>query len=190
MKIQFGIALLFTVMLAVSCNPVKIYLEKNEVADVDDYKTFYVINQYYDKDAFDSPILEENLQHRLTEGLKEIGFDQDEIKPDLIVRYNTNLTDRQKEVSSTPMMSPFGWGMYNPWMMGGPWGNSGGYRIEKYDLGELVVDIIDTKQDKVVMRISAVGEINKPDQKRKNLNTSVEKILKEFSKRIAQQEKT
>jgi hypothetical protein len=183
MKFQFAMLWLLMLTAFFSCNPVKVYLEKNEVANTEDYRTFYVINQYYDKDAFDSPVLEENLQFRLTEGLKQFGFEQDAVTPDLIVRYNTNLTDRKKEINTMPMMSPYGWGMYNPWMMGGFGG--GGYRVEKYDLGELVVDFIDTKQDKVVMRISAVGEINKPDQKSKNLKTSVEKILTEFSKRIA-----
>lgn len=135
--------------------------------------------------AFESPVLEDNLQHRLTEGMKSFGFEQDMEKPDLIVRYNTNLTDRQKEINSTPMMSPYyGMGMYSPWMMPYGFGNSG-FRVENYDMGELVVDFIDTRQDKVVMRISAVGEINKPQQKSKNLQASVDKILKEFSKKIA-----
>lgn len=171
------------IMLA-SCSPVRVFLEKNEVAEVADYKTFYVINQYYDKDAFESPVLEDNLQNSLTEGMKGFGFEQDMEMPDLIVRYNTNLTDRQKEVNSTPMMNPYmGMGWYNPWMM--PWGsNMGSFRVENYDMGELVVDFIDTKQDKVVMRISAVGEITKPQQKSRNLKTSVDKILKTFSKKI------
>lgn len=168
-----------------SCSPVKVYLEKNEIASTQEFRTFYVINEFYDKNAFDSPVLEENLQHSLTEGLKRIGFEPDDKQPDLIVRYNTILTDRKKEITTMPM-SPWGWGMYNPWMWGGPWGaGRGGYRVEKYDLGEVVVDFIDTRQDKVVMRISAVGEINKPNHKSRNLKASVNKILSEFSKRVS-----
>jgi len=169
-----------------ACNPVKVYLEKNEMANQQSFNTFYVISEYYDANAFDSPVLEENLQKRLTEGMEKIGLEQNSEKPDLIVRYNTILTDRAKEINTMPM-NPYGFGM-NPWMWGNPWmmgpGMGGGYRVEKYDLGELVVDFIDTRQDKVVMRISAVGEINKPDHKSKNLKTSVEKILSEFAKTI------
>ncbi|MFO7823296.1 MAG: DUF4136 domain-containing protein [Cyclobacterium sp.] len=184
MKYTCSIFILLGIFWMSSCSPVRVFLEKNEVANMEDYKTFYVINQYYDKDAFDSPVLEDNLQNSLTEGMKSFGFEQNVEQPDLILRYNTNLTDRQKEVNSMPMMSPiYGWGMYNPWMM--PWGpNTGSFRVENYDMGELVVDFIDTRQDKVVMRISAVGEINKPQQKSKNLKTSVDKILKTFSKKI------
>jgi hypothetical protein len=181
-RLYIGMTLL--ILAAWACNPVKVYMEKNEIASVDTYRTFYVINEFYDKNAFDSPVLEENLNHRLTEGMKRFGLELDEKQPDLIVRYNTILTDKKKEVNTMPM-SPWGWGM-NPWMWG-PWGmpgGRGGYRVEKYDLGELVVDFIDTRKDKVVMRISAVGEINKPDQKSKNLKASVEKILSEFSKNI------
>ncbi|EPR69098.1 DUF4136 domain-containing protein [Cyclobacterium qasimii] len=167
-----------------ACSPVRVFLEKNEVASIDAYQTFYVINQYYDKDAFESPVLEENLKHRLSEGMREMGFEQNETNPDLIVRYNTNLTDRQKEVNNMPMMSPYSrFGMYSPYMM--PYGTGrSSYSVEKYDMGELVIDFIDTKQDKVVMRISAVGEITKPKQKTKNLFTSVEKILKAFAKNV------
>jgi thermostable 8-oxoguanine DNA glycosylase len=69
-------------------------------------------------------------------------------------------------------------------MMPYPYGGRSSYSVEKYDMGELVVDFIDTKQDKVVMRISAVGEITKPKQKTKNLFLSVEKILKAFAKSV------
>jgi hypothetical protein len=184
MKNSLSILGLLFGLIVSSCSPVRVFMEKNEVAGIDDYKTFYVINQYYDKDAFESPVLEENLQHRLSEGMSSMGFEENEMSPDLIVRYNTNLTDRQKEVNNMPMMNPYmGFGMYNPYMM--PFGmGRGSYSVEKYDMGELVVDFIDTKSDKVVMRISAVGEITKPKQKTKNLFTSVEKILKAFSKNV------
>jgi hypothetical protein len=165
MKKRLYIGMIPLLILTWACNPVKVYMEKNEIASVDNYRTFLVINEFYDKNAFNSPVLEENLNHRLTEGLKRFGLELDEKQPDLIVRYNTILTDKKKEVNTMPM-SPWGWGM-NPWMWG-PWGmpgGRGGYRVEKYDLGELVVDFIDTRKDKVVMRISAVGEINKPDHK-------------------------
>lgn len=189
MKYSIGLLALSLGFFFSACSPVRVFMEKNEVASFDQYNTFYVINQYYDKDAFESPVLEENLKHRLSEGMKSMNFEQDETKPDLIVRYNTNLTDRQKEVNSTPMMSPYyGYGMYSPYRMPYGMGRST-YSVEKYDMGELVVDFIDAKQDKVVMRISAVGEITKPKQKTKNLFASAEKILKEFSKYVDSQSK-
>lgn len=181
------IGLLVLAGVAVGCSPVKVYMEKNEMARPDAFQTFYVISEYYDAQAFNSPVLEENLQKRLTEGMEKFGYQLDAQKPDLIVRYNTILTDRKKEVNSAPM-GPWGWGM-NPWMWGNPWmmgpGMGGGFRVEKYDMGEVVVDFIDTRQDKVVMRISAVGEINKPEQRSKNLKASVEKILKEFARNVS-----
>ncbi|WP_375582194.1 DUF4136 domain-containing protein [Cyclobacterium xiamenense] len=184
MKYSSSILLGSLLIGLVACSPVRVFMEKNELASVEDYKTFFVINQYYDKDAFESPVLEDNLHNSLTLGMESFGFEENMEKPDLIVRYNTNLMDRQKEINTMPMMSPFGWGMYSPWMM--PYGpNMGGFRVENYDMGELVVDFIDTRQDKVVLRISAVGEINKPQQKSKNLETSVDKILRAFSKTIA-----
>lgn len=173
--------------LAVGCSPVRVYMEKNEMARPDAFQTFFVISEYYNSQAFNSPVLEENLQKSLTEGMEKFGYQLDANKPDLIVRYNTILTDRKKEINNAPM-GPWGWGM-NPWMWGNPWmmgpGMRGGYRVEKYDMGEIVVDFIDTRQDKVVMRISAVGEISKPEQRSRNLKASVEKILKEFARTMS-----
>lgn len=187
MKKRLIIGISGVLLMIAACNPVKVYMEKNEMANPQAFRTFYVISEYYDAQAFESPVLEENLQKGLTEGMQKFGYELSSEKPDLIVRYNTILTDRKKEINSMPM-GPYGWGM-NPWMWGNPWmmgpGMRGGYRTEKYDLGELVVDFIDTRQDKVVMRISAVSEINKPDQKGKNLKTSVEKILSEFAKAVS-----
>lgn len=92
-------------------------------------------------------------------------------------------------------MSPFGpYGMYNPYMYRYPYGAPywpSSTEIEKYNLGEVVIDFIDPKADEVILRISAVGEVNNVKQKYKNIDVSVDKILNEFSRNMPKkQDKT
>lgn len=189
MKNRFYVGFVFLVALIGACSPVKVFLEKDEVTSIKDYKSFMIINEYYGKNAYGSPELEESLQLNLIKGLEERGLELDIHNPDLIVRYNTILSQNQKEVN-TMAHNPWGlgmWGMYNPWMWRNPYhyGQRGyGYKTEKYNLGEVVMDFIDTQKDEAILRISAVGEVTKPEQMSKNIRISVDKILSEFSKRI------
>ncbi|MEX2594275.1 MAG: DUF4136 domain-containing protein [Anditalea sp.] len=186
MKNGFYFGFIFLIALLGACSPVRVFLEKDEVSAVKDYKTFMVISEYPGKNAYGSPELEESLQRQLIEVMEEKGYELDINDPDLIVRYNTILSQNQKEIN-TMAHNPWGWGMYNPWMWRTPYSyrsGSGGYQTEKYNLGEVVLDFIDTQKDEAILRISAVGEVTKEKQKTKNIRVSVDRIIKEFSKQI------
>ncbi|GAB3663277.1 hypothetical protein GCM10028791_38650 [Echinicola sediminis] len=190
MKMKFGIGVLLSMFLLAACSPVKVYLEKEEVKAERSYKTFAIINQYEGKDAWNSPVLNSNLIEDLTKGMEERGYKVDNERPDLILRYNTLLSDGEKEVRDNSFNGFYPYGMYNPWMYRYPFGMRSPYwpsqtEIEKYKLGEVVIDFIDPRADEVILRISAVGEVNNVKQKYKNIGVSVSKILNEFSKNMA-----
>jgi len=192
MKWRIGISVLLAVFLLAACSPVKVYLEKDEVKAEKSYKTFAIINQYEGKDAWNSPTLNKNLIEDLTKGMEERGYKVDNEQPDLILRYNTLLSEGEKEVRDNYYNGfyPYGYGMYNPWMYRYPYHMAYPYwpsktEIEKYNLGEVVIDFIDPKADEVILRISAVGEVNNVKQKYKNIGVSVNKILNEFSKNMS-----
>ncbi|GGF45196.1 DUF4136 domain-containing protein [Echinicola rosea] len=190
MKSKIVIGLVALVMATAACNPVKVYLEKEEVNAERSYKTFVVINQYQGKEAWNSPTLDKNLRDGLAQGMQERGYEENLQHPDLILRYNTLLSEGEKEVRSNDYygMSPYGpYGMYNPYMYRNPYGAPywpSSTEIEKYNLGEVVIDFIDPKADEVILRISAVGEVNNVKQKYKNIDVSVNKILSEFSRNM------
>ncbi|GGZ15237.1 hypothetical protein GCM10007049_04130 [Echinicola pacifica] len=187
MKRILGLVILTGTLLMVSCSPVRVYLEKNKVKPNQNFSSFTIINEYMGKDAWNSPSLDENLRQALISGMEDQGYHYNEDAPDLILRYNTLLSDGEKEVreSSPYGMSPYG--MYNPYMYRYPYRNSywpSQTEIEKYKLGEVVIDFIDPRVDELVMRISAVGEVNNMKQKYKNIEESAGKILYEFSRNM------
>src|SRR5690554_4885274 len=187
MKSSLNIGVLGVALLLVAaCSPVRVFLEKEQLSNAGTYKTFMIENEYPGKYVYGSPDLDKCLQQQLIAGMEKRGFVLDINEPDIILRYNTILSQNQKEIN-TMAHNPWGWGMYNPWMWRYPYSsmyNRGGYKTEKYLLGEIVMDFVDKENGEAILRLSAVGEVNKPKQMIKNVQTSANKIVKEFNKRV------
>lgn len=187
MKSSLNIVYVGLVLLLMSsCNPVRVFLEKEQLPNQVAYKTFAIENQFPGKNVYGSPDLDKALQEQLIAGMVKRGYELDINDPDLVLRYNTILSQNQKEIN-TMAHNPWGWGMYNPYMWRYPYpynSRNGGYKIEKYNLGEVVIDFVDTDKEEAILRISAVGEVTKPKQLNKNIQASTERILTEFSKKI------
>lgn len=192
MKSSLNIVYVGLVLLVLSsCNPVRVFLEKEQLPNQVAYKTFAIENQYPGKNVYGSPDLDKAFQEQLIAGMEERGFVLDINEPDLVLRYNTILSQNQKEIN-TMAHNPWGWGMYNPYMWRHPYPydyRNGGYKIEKYNLGEVVIDFVDMDKEEAILRISAVGEVTKPKQLNKNIQASTDRILTEFSKKIASLER-
>ena len=185
-SLHIGLVSLFLIILS-SCNPVRVFLEKEQLPNQVAYQTFSIENQFPGKNVYGSPDLDKAFQEQLIEGMEKRGFVLDINDPDLVLRYNTILSQNQKEIN-TMAHNPWGWGMYSPYMWRYPYPydyGRGGYKVEKYNLGEVVIDFVDTKKDEAILRISAVGEVTKPKQLKKNIQASTDRILTEFSKKIA-----
>ncbi|HSJ66146.1 MAG TPA: DUF4136 domain-containing protein [Anditalea sp.] len=173
--LKLGIIVLGLFCVA-ACSPVKVYTEKSDFVEQKTYRTFAILNEVRGKAAFDSPIMEEKLQQNLIAGMEKRGFEYNADAPDLIIRYNTDVQQNQRTIYPS-----YGrWGMWNPWM----WGMPMAPEVRKYEQGEVIIDFIDPNVDRIIMRATAVGTVNNPDQKQKKINTAVEKILKEFSNKL------
>ncbi len=189
MKSSVNISLIgLLVLLLGACSPVRVFLEKDQLAAASTYKTFMVENERPGKPVYGSPELDKELQQQLIEGMEKRGFVLDINDPDIILRYNTILSQNQKEIN-TMAHNPWGWGMYNPYMWRYPYSypyhyGRGGYKVEKYNLGEVVIGFIDAEKEEEILRISAVGEVTKPKQLDKNVKVSVDRILTEFNKKV------
>lgn len=191
MKSSLKIGLLsLIILMAGSCNPVRVFLEKEQIPKTVTYKTFGIENEFPGKNVYGSPDLDVTLQQELIAGMEKRGFELDINNPDIVLRYNTILSQNQKEINPTSN-NPWGYGMYNPYMRRYPYPYDYGresYKVEKYNLGEVVIDFIDTNRQTAILRISAVGEVTKPKQLNKNIQASADRILSEFSKKIVPSE--
>jgi len=173
-----GLAGGMVAVLLISCSPVKVYTEKSDIIGSREYRTFAILNEVQGKAAFNSPILEERLQNKLILEMENRGYVYDKDSPDLIIRYNTDITKNQRVIYPNPYTM-----MWNPFW--GPMGGRG-MQAQKYDQGEVVFDFIDPAADKVILRATAVGTVNNPNDKEKKIQAAVNKVMKEFSSKIAQ----
>jgi len=188
MKNRCYIAFFCLVLLGLTaCNPVRVFLEKEQLPNEVAFKTFAIENQYPGKNVYGSTDLDKVFQEKLISSMEKRGYVLDINDPDVILRYNTILSQNQKGIN-TMAHNPWGWGMYNPYMWRYPYPydyhRNGGFKVEKYNLGEVVIDFIDTKKDEAILRISAVGEVTKPKQLEKNIQASTERIIAEFDKKL------
>jgi hypothetical protein len=55
---------------------------------------------------------------------------------------------------------------------------------KNYELVQLIVDFIDPKKDKILMRLTAVSESNSPREKKKRLLKSVVQIVKTYQEHL------
>ena len=116
--------------------------------------------------------------------LEKLGLVYEKEKPELIIRYTSNEDLRQKEIFYDPY--PF-WGrrIWDPWMYNPMFFNPRNMPTSKnYELMQVVVDFIDPKNDKMLMRLTAVSEVSSPKEKKKKVLKSVEKIIQTYQEHL------
>ncbi|MCU0245950.1 MAG: DUF4136 domain-containing protein [Bryobacter sp.] len=107
-----------------------------------------------------------------TKGLTKTDSD----KADLYIGYQIGV-DQEKQINAYNMGG-------GAWGYGGRWGGGmGTATTSTINIGQLVIDMYDPAAKKLVWRGTGTKEINptaKPDQRTKNLNKGVEKMLKNY----------
>jgi hypothetical protein len=102
--------------------------------------------------------------------------------PDLVINFQGRLEERVDIQSRpAPSMGPT-WG-YRGWA-GAPWGGWGGTEIttRRYNVGTLVVDIVDLQQRQMVFQGSAEGTVSRDMQRNREqtINDTVARIFAKF----------
>lgn len=126
------------------------------------------------------------------------GLTLEQQNPDLLVRYATVTGRGTKTEFYSPYYSGFyggwGWGgFYRPyyglglgWGWGGPWGGYGGWggagyaQKVHYKEGTIIIDLIDSRTQRLVWRGYGVGELHNPKQTMKDIPKVVEGILNQL----------
>ncbi|ERM81817.1 hypothetical protein P872_07810 [Rhodonellum psychrophilum GCM71 = DSM 17998] len=172
------------IFVCMGCSSIEIFKENTEIAPYKAYTSFVLINKEIGMKGFDDDLLDAQVSHDLQEQLEAIGMKYERTNPDLVIRYASNEDLRQKEIYQNryPM---WGWRVWDPWMFDPRMNNRFNTVTTKdYELIQLIVDYIDPKEDKILMRLTAVSESNSPKEKRKRLSKSVSQIVKTYQEHL------
>ncbi len=191
MKNHLQVLLILVILIFnLSCSSIEIFKENTEIAPSREYKSFVIINQEIGQAGFNDQLLDAKISEALHAQMEELGLIYEREKPDLVIRYTSNEDPRQKEIYNNryPM-----WGgrVWDPWMFSPMWMNNRYNTVttKNYELLQLIVDYIDPQKDKMLMRLTAVSEINNEKEKLKKLLKSVDQIVETFHTHINQKTK-
>jgi hypothetical protein len=181
MKIA-SIFTLLAVSLLCSCNSAEVFVENREIPFQKKYESFVVVNKELGIPGFVDPKLDQKVQEALEAQLLAAGLVYDSKNPDLVIRYHSNEDLRKRERVNTMNPYPF-WGMrmYDPWLFNPMMGNfRSTVTTTKYELLQVILDVIDTSQEKSLMTLTGVTEVTSPKSKEKITLKTLEKTTNTF----------
>jgi hypothetical protein len=171
----------FLVLLS-ACSSVEVFVENREIPFQKTYRSFVLVNKELGIAGFSDPKLDQQVQVALEEQLYAAGLVYDAKQPDLVIRYHSNEDLRQRERVNTLNPYPY-WGMrmYDPWLFNPMMGN---FRSQvtttNYALLQVILDVIDPKEDKYLMTLTGVTEVATPKSKSKITLKAIEKTTNTF----------
>ena len=165
---------LLPVTAMVSCKPsLTVSSDYDRTANFNNYKTY---GMYYLVTSQNiNQLNEERIWNSIRTEMAKKGYIEDNKNPDLLVNAMTVIKDK-KYISATATGYGYG-GIYRPY---GYWGapRSATIRAEEYKQGSLVIDVVDTKTNKLVWQGTGSAEFEKkPKNPDEVINTTVNKIL-------------
>lgn len=171
----------FLVLLS-ACSSVEVFVENREIPFQKTYRSFVLVNKELGIAGFSDPKLDQQVQLALEEQLYAAGLVYDAKQPDLVIRYHSNEDLRQRERVNTLNPYPY-WGMrmYDPWLFNPMMRN---FRSQvtttNYALLQVILDVIDPKEDKYLMTLTGVTEVSTPKSKSKITLKAIEKTTNTF----------
>ncbi len=173
---------MFLLLFGASCSSVEVFTEKMEMPPVKEYQSFVLIPEFRNFQAYGSEFHDALLRDELTRKLEANGMELNRENPEMVIRYHTQLEPKEKESYN---YNPF-WGggamynpmFYDPFFMNRAW--DGPTQTRQYGWGQIILDFIDPQANKMIMRATAVGEVNSEKGKTKKIKKSVDKILDKF----------
>lgn len=153
----------------VACSPsFQVQNDYDRSVNLKQFKTFRVEPE---KDMIQDPLLGSELnRRRINDAVAQVmeakGYRQDERNPELVVRYLTDVKDRQ-QVRSNGTMSPYWW-----WY--GPQNNN--ISTYNYQEGRLIVNIYQNRGDKMIWQGWASGRLKAPS-KREDRDVMIKGII-------------
>jgi hypothetical protein len=193
------LVLLAAVLGLASCSsPRQANIDYDRTVDFSQYQTFAFYQPAADPPAADSsqtakpaydPLLDQHFKAAITREMTALGYRLDEVTPQLLVNYQTNVENRE-DVRSSPFSINAGYGYYgrnSAFSFGFPlFGGS----VEKvnYKVGTILIHVIDANAKRVVWQGMLEGRLsNKAMQNpQQAINDSVALIYQRYPTRLTQ----
>ncbi|HTO88002.1 MAG TPA: DUF4136 domain-containing protein [Thermoanaerobaculia bacterium] len=164
-------AFLAAVLLLAGCSGITTSVDYDRAADFSRFKTY----AWKDVHPVQNEIVENRIKSAVDRALAAKGFRKVETGPDLWVVEHISLT---KEKQLTTYDSGWGYGYRGGW--GGGMTTA---TVSEIPIGELVLDLVDAKQNQMVWRGTATKAIDQnatPQEREKTTDEAVQKLFAGF----------
>ncbi|WP_202615328.1 DUF4136 domain-containing protein [Algoriphagus kandeliae] len=163
-----------------ACSSIEVFKENAELPLRKNYTSFVIVNKEVNMSGFSTQFLDAKVQDRIQEIFEAEGLVYDRVKPELVIRYTSNEDPRQREINTFNSPYPFwGYRVWDPWMYN-PYMYDNRSRTDNYELVQVIVDFIDSGEDKFLMTLTGVTEVSSPKSKEKKVLKATDKILERF----------
>lgn len=173
MKKLINITLIFILCTALGCMSVRYVVEQEPDSPLNNYQTYAVEEHCFDVPIGINDINQIRVRTAIEQELRKRGLKSDKAKPEMMVKYF---------VKNKTIYYNSGCDDYYDEMTGG---RQCIERIDKYEEGTLILDIIDVADQKVIWHGAAIGptydDLKNPQKK---INMIIKELLEEirFSK--------
>ena len=183
--IKSALVLATGALVFAGCN-VTSHTEKAAGINFSNYKTFAWANSGDTKmtDRADNDIIDNNIKNSVSRELERKGWTETEKKPDVLIDYTIAVKRAVKRESDPMYFYPYTqylWGrggIYSIWYPSALMGYRS-YNVP-FKEGELTVNMIDAKTNKLIWQGWAKGEINSKNVTTKEATAQVKSIFKKF----------
>ncbi len=173
------IALLGLALLTSCSSTTTVDSDYDHDVDFSKYKTFgwYDHSETKYKPEHGSQIVDTRILRAITSELVKKGFTQVPTdQADILITYHTSSEEKIEVYNSGYGYGYGGWGGY--WGMGyGGYGGYGGPRAYQYDVGTLIIDIIDGAKNDLVWRGMLQKTLSKSDSSQEKIDGYVARTL-------------
>ncbi len=174
-------------ILLSSCSSLKIYSDVDSTVDFSKYKTLEYYGWAEESDKILTALDKDRIENAFGTEFEKRGFKVVESDGDMIVTLFIVVEQKTTTTATTSHMGGGYGGYYGGFYGYGPgYGWGGGHSttsIQEYDynVGTLVCDVFDKKDEKLIWEGIGTGEINKnPKNRDKNIPKTVKAIMSKF----------
>ena len=176
-----------------SCSGIKVVSDVDPTIDWSEYKTFEYYGWAEESDKILSPFDKDRIESSFGEEFDKRGLKYVESDGDLIVVLFVVVEKKTGQTATTTHMGGMGGGYYGDFYDYGPgFGWGGGHsttNIQEYDyeMGTLVVDVFDAKEEKLIWEGIGTKTVDEnPQTREKTLPKKVQAIMSKFPVRPLQ----